>query len=143
MALLELSFADTAALKKEGRNFDCSTCPKAVQKIRRCWEPREDFTSGDGAVFPIYIHKGGTLYGFCPAKVSRDLSTVSYFKLLVICAEMRTFPETGGLFDQDGEFIEQMSWFLPAYDMGKFASRVQMVMGDMGTPKKQAAPLKR
>ena len=132
MALVELSFADTAKLKEEGRNFDCSTCPKQIQKIRRCWEDRDDFTSEDGSVFPIYIHQGGGLYGFCPGKVSRDIETVSFFRMLVLIAETGVMPEAGGIFDQDPDLMEELSWFLPSYDTAKWAQKMSMIFGGVG-----------
>jgi hypothetical protein len=143
MALVELSFADTAKLKEEGRNFDCSTCPKAIQKIRRCWEDRDDFTSEDGNVFPIYIHKGGGLYGFCPGKVSRDIETVSFFRMMVLVAETGNFPEAGGIFDQDAALMDELSWFLPAYDMAKWSQKMSMIFGGLDKGNKvQGGPTK-
>lgn len=101
-----------------------------MQKLRRCREDRWDFTAKDGNVFPIRIHDGGGLYGFCPAKAGRDHTTASLFELLVVCAETKQLLSAGGIVDQPWWFINLASWFLPTYDLHKFTNRVRMVMGD-------------
>lgn len=128
--MLELSFADTAKLAKEGRNFDCSTCPKAIQELRRCHEPRWDFTDADGSVWPMYLHKGGTLYGFCPAKAARDDPEAhQLYSLLVVIAETGQLLVAGGVVDQPDWLIDELSWFLPRYAMHKFGRQAAMCFG--------------
>jgi hypothetical protein len=124
-----LSFADTAKLKKEGRNFDCSVCPKRVQELRRCWEPGEFTYRDNGSVFPIYIHEGGQGYGFCPSKVYRDEEAVSYYRLLIVIAETGTMPNAGGLYDQDKELVDDLGIFLPIYDQLKWGQKISALAG--------------
>ena len=136
-ALLELSFADTKALKKEGRNFNCAQCPIGVQKIRRCREDREDFTYEDSAQFPIFIHKGGKGYGFCPAKVTWDQHIVGYYRILILVAEMKVFPNGEPLEKQDPELLDILSWFIPLYQQNKFAQNIQMMFGGSSSENKK------
>jgi len=124
--------ADHSKLAKEGRNFDCSKCPKAVQKIRRCREERENFTSKDGAVFPIYVQKGGEGFGFCPAKAFWDQRNTDEFNELLLIAELKVLPRSGGLNNQDQEIIDKLAWFIPRYEIMKFSKKVEMVLGDTG-----------
>jgi hypothetical protein len=128
--LAELSFADHARLKREGRTFDCQACPKRVQEIRRCREDRDDFTSDDGAVFPIMIEKGGTGFSFCPGKATWDREAVSLYRLLIVAAETGTMLDNGSLSDQSDLWIELLAWFIPFYEQQKFVSRVKLVLGD-------------
>jgi hypothetical protein len=132
-----LSFADTTKLKQEGRNFDCSKCPVKVQELRRCWDPREDFTSEDSAVFPMYITSTSTLYGFCPGKVSREPEVLQYYRLLVITVETGNLPHTGGIMDQDANFISDLGWFIPAYGMTKWAGIASSLLGGGSANKAQ------
>jgi len=122
-----LLFASKEQLK--GRTFNCEQCVKATKKIRRCLEDREDFTSDDGSNFPIRILEGGELYGFCPGKATRDLQVYEQFKQLIICAETGTMLFDGGLLNQPEWFIESLSWFLRKYDMLKFTSKAEMILG--------------
>jgi len=139
-ALLELSFASPSQLKKEGRAFDCASCPASVQKLRRCKEDRE-FTEQDGAIWPMYINKGGTLYNHCPGKATWDRIAVEFFHKLILICEMKVMPNGGGLDEQDSELIETLSWFLPKYDLMKFVQRVDMVLGgDSSDNKKVETP---
>lgn len=133
MALAELSFADHAKLKSQGRSFDCTTCPARVQTLRRCQDPREDFTSDDSAVFPMYVEKGGTLYGFCPGKATWDSEAVGLYRLLIVAAETGTMLDNGSLSEQSDYWIELLAWFLPFYDNQKFVSRAKMILGDGST----------
>lgn len=128
-ALLDLSFADPARLKKEGRSFDCSTCPAAVQKIRKCMESREDFTHKDSNQFPMPVFKGGRGYGFCPAKATWDQHIVGFYRILVLCAELQQFPDGRPLIEQDPELLEVLSWFIPRYNQNKFAQNASMIFG--------------
>lgn len=126
--MLELQFADHAGLKSKGRNFTCAGCPEQVQKLRRCWEDRWDFTSEDAAFFPMQIDGGG-FYGFCPGKATRDHEAVFLFEMLSVCAEQKTLLVGGGLIDQPGWFVKLMAWFAPAYAMQNFSQKAQMVLG--------------
>lgn len=40
--------------------------------------------------------------------------------------------EAGGIADQADWWVDLLSWFLPVYDMAKFASRVRQVLGGSG-----------
>jgi hypothetical protein len=130
MALAELSFADHAKLSREGRSFDCKTCPERIQKLRRCREEREDFTSDDAGFFPMQVDKGGQTYGFCPGKATWDMEAVHMYRLLIVAAETGTMLDNGSLAEQTTDWIELLAWFLPFYDHHKFVSRVRMVLGD-------------
>jgi len=132
MALLELEFADHVQLKKKGRNFQCVGCPKNIQKLRRCREDRWDFTEDDASFFPIRIHEGGGFYGFCPGKATWDQEAVFLFKLLVVSFEQKALLVAGGIADQPAWFIEQLGWFVTAYDSNKFTSRARMILGEGG-----------
>jgi hypothetical protein len=130
MALAELSFADHAKLKSNGRSFDCATCTERVQKIRRCREDRDDFGPDDAAIFPINIEKGGSNFGFCPGKATWDPEAVSLYRLLMISAQTGAMLDKGSLADQADYWIELLAWFLPFYDHHKFVSRAKMILGD-------------
>lgn len=123
--------SDLAKLKSEGRSFDCQNCKESVKKLRRCEEDREDFTDKDGAFWPIQIHQGGELYGFCPAKAGWDIEILSIFRLLIVAAETGNILLTpGAIQDQPDWWIEQVSWFVPRYKQIQFISRVKMIVGD-------------
>lgn len=77
----------------------------------------------------MYVQKGGELYGFCPGKATWDVAAVAMYRQLLVMAEMRTFPKAGGLDDQDDETIDDLSWFLPKYDMIKFMSKAELILG--------------
>lgn len=131
MAHLELSYADHAELKSQGRNFNCAKCPIATQKARRCHEPRWDFDEKDDPmIFPLYIHKGGNLYGFCPAKATWDGESRWLYSTLTVAADTGAMLTQGGIEDQPAWFVELLAWFLPVYDQIKFASKARMVLGD-------------
>jgi hypothetical protein len=123
-----LGFANPTDLK--GRQFNCETCPKRIQKIRRCREEREDFTSDDGAIWPMQITKHGGYYSFCPAKATWSHEVHDYFNMLLISCETGNLPYFGGIMDQEPDFIENLSWFLPRWDMLKFNQKVHLVLGD-------------
>ena len=123
---MDLAFCDNAELRNEGRNFNCKECPKSVQKLRRCRENRWDFTADDGAIFPMYINKGGNLYGFCPSKVARDdQKTVRLFNLLILCHEYKVLPFGGDLVEQPEWVVDLLSDFAIKYDQMKFYSRMR------------------
>lgn len=112
-------------------SFDCTNCKERIQKLRRCKEKRMDFTEADDpAVFPMYVSKGGQLFGFCPAKATWDREIMSIFKIAVIAAETGSQYSVGGLEDQPAWWIDLLSWFIPRYNDLKFRSRVRSVVGD-------------
>lgn len=117
-------------MAKKGRTFNCTSCPEAVQKLRRCREDRWDFTAKDSNVFPVRIQEGGGLYGFCPAKATWDHEAINLFELMTLAVEHKAMLVSGGLADQPGWFISLLAWFGPAYDLQKFVSRAKMVLGD-------------
>ena len=117
-------------MQKGGRSFNCDTCPQSIQKLRRCKEDRWDFTSEDGPLWPMYVSSAdGELYGFCPAKSTWDSKLVDSYHELCLISELKVLPKAGGLDEQDGDLIEQLSWFLQKYDMVKYMRKVEMVMG--------------
>ena len=118
------------AESKDAKNFDCFTCKINTKKIRKCAEPREDFTSDDSVIFPMYVSKGGALYGFCPGKATWDKEAVAIFKQLVISAETGCQYVAGGLEDQPMWWLDLLSWFIPRYNDSKFAKRVKSIVGD-------------
>jgi hypothetical protein len=126
---MELSMVNTAALAKEGRSFDCKTCPTNIKKIRRCEEDREDFDGKDGPIWPMTINKGGQEYGFCPGKATWDFSLKTLFDELIVLAETKWLPFPGGMYDQPTWVIETMAWFLPTYDFMKFLRKADMILG--------------
>jgi len=128
VALLELSFSDPKKLKKEGRAFDCATCPIRVQEIRRCKEDKE-FTHEDGPLWPMFIYKEGEPYGFCPGKATWDSRAVEYFHHLVLIAHLKILPQAGGLNAQDSELIHDLAWFLRQYDMMDFMRKAEAIFG--------------
>jgi hypothetical protein len=78
----------------------------------------------------MQIVKGGGLYSFCPGKATWGHQVNDYFNLLLICCETGNLPTYGGIIDQDSDFIENLSWFQPRWDMLKFAQRVHSVLGE-------------
>lgn len=129
---MELQFADP---EKDGKGFNCFKCDEETRRRRRCRESREDFTGEDANLFPIQIFKqGGELYGFCPAKATWDQSVVGLFQTVIMVAETKALPKSGGLDDQDGWLMDILPWFLPKYDMMKFSRKASMIMGE-GKPK--------
>lgn len=89
----------------------------------------------DSNVFPMYVHKGGTLYGFCPAKATWDNEATELYKTLIVSRECGIMIANGGILDQPAWFIDLLSWFTTRYDHEKFVSRARMVLGD-GKPSK-------
>jgi len=119
----------------ESRPFNCVTCPKKVQKLRRCGEDKWDFEFEDASVFPMQIQKGGETYGFCPGKATWDLETKHVFALLMCTAEIGALYQAGGLVDQPEWYLDLLQFFLPAYDRIKFMSKAKMILGDVKKPK--------
>lgn len=131
MALVELSFADHAKLKTQGRSFTCEKCSDKIKQLRRCQEDREDFTEKDGSLWPIQIENGGELFGFCPGKASWDNEIIARYKILTIAAESGSINLCrGGINDQPDWWIDALSWFLPRYSSNQFSSRAKMILGD-------------
>jgi len=89
-----------------------------------------DFTSEDDVNFPMYVTKGGPLFGFCPGKATWDKEVMTIFKTLVISTETGCQYAAGGLEDQPDWWLELLSWFIPRYNDSKFASRVKSIVGD-------------
>lgn len=118
------------ASPERAKLFDCSRCPAATQKARRCREDREDFSSEDNSLFPIYIEKGGNLYSYCPGKATWDSSLYGLYQSLVICSETGHMLESGALVDQSDWWVDLLSWFLPYYSDARFYSRARAVLGD-------------
>ena len=103
-------------------------------KKRRCQENKWDFTEKDDAgVFPILIHKGGTPYGFCPAKATWDGEVTMLFKTLHIAAVTGTMWEPGALKDQPVWWVDLLSWFIQRYDAENFSSKARSILVDGGS----------
>ena len=124
------------AAPERRKDLSCSICPQNIQKLRRCREPRWDFTDEDATFFPMVVEKGGTLYGFCPGKATWDQEALAVYQALVVCAETGIMMEDGPLSDQPDWWVDLLSWFLPYYSDVKFYSRAKAILGD-GTQKKQ------
>lgn len=88
----------------------------------------------------MYIMKGGTQYGFCPAKATWDHRAIEFFKKLVLISEMKALPKTGGIDDQDSDIIEILAWFLPKYDLLKFLQKAEMILGGESDSKRDKMP---
>lgn len=82
-------------------------------------------------MWPISIYKGGTQYGYCPAKATWDEGAVSLFRKLVLSTETSVMLESGGINDQPDWFIEQLSWFAPRYKETKLMSLIERLMRGM------------
>jgi hypothetical protein len=93
-------------------------------------EDRWDFNSKDGSIWPMYVHKGGELFGFCPAKATWDPGTQELYKMLLVAAETGALYYDGGIADQPYWFIDLLAWFLPRYDSIKFEGKARSVLGD-------------
>lgn len=130
-----MGFTDMVKLEEEGHKFDCKTCKEFVKSVRRCKEDREDFTEKDNQkgkpqIWPIRLNKGGTLFGFCPAKATWDPVANEIFRLLVIATETGVMLEAGGINDQPDWFVENLGWFAPKYRETVFGSRARSLLGD-------------
>lgn len=124
-----MNFADHSSLKKSGRSFDCATCPEKIQKLRRCGEDRFDFDTEDGAIWPMRISEGGTLFGFCPGKATWDKEAGHLYNIMVLSYETKQLLYTGGIAEQPGWYIDLLSWFVIRYDENKFYSRATAILG--------------
>lgn len=125
-ALLELQFAEPDRAKQ----FQCQTCPNSIKKIRRCEESREDFTMEDGNIWPMRVQEGGSLFGFCPAKASRNPMALLNFKALMVCFQTGLHWQIGGISEQPEWWIDLVYWFTSRYDDLRFYSRAKAILGD-------------
>jgi hypothetical protein len=145
MALFALQYADLPDLARKGRPFSCDTCQKdpqtkkhsnAIARLRRCREDRWDFTEQDGAVFPIQMEHGGPSFGFCPAKVLRDdQSSVVIFKTLIAILETGTWPDSGGLNEQESYWIDLVAEFGPMKKSLEFNQKFNAVAKSLSSKK--------
>lgn len=86
------------------------------------------------------VSKGGTQFGFCPGKATWDPEAINLFRVCVLSSEMKTLPFAGSLMEQPDWVIDLMSWFVPAYDNVKFASRARSVLGSGSATKPAPKP---
>jgi hypothetical protein len=87
----------------------------------------------------MQVNKSGGFYGFCPGKATWDHATLEYFNLLLISCETGNLPYYGGIMDQEPDFIENITWFLPRWDMLKFTQKAEMILGGDGKPNVNAS----
>lgn len=136
MAVFAVRSANHRELERQGRPYRCHICTKRNTKIaqlRRCLEDRWDFDEKDGAQFPIQMTRGGPLFGFCPAKVERDdPETMSIFALLSAILETNTWPQAGGIEEQEYFWVELVSEFGPFRRSLEFNQRYEMVAKGVG-----------
>ena len=88
-----------------------------------------DFNDRDGAMWPMRIQEGGSMYGFCPAKSTWDKEATSLYNILVLSYETKNLLYSGGIAEQPGWFIDLLSWFVTRYDENKFYSRATAILG--------------
>lgn len=81
-------------------------------------------------VFPMYVHKGGELYGFCPSKATWDPEVTTLFRTLHVAASTGVMWQDGGMKDQPTWWIELLSWFIQRHDAESFASKARSVLSD-------------
>lgn len=127
-------------LEKQGRNFNCKKCPVNIQKKRRCLDDRWDFTEEDDPIFPIYVTKGGQLFGFCPAKATWDESAVNLFRAMMTCHQSGSLWVQGAVSDQPSWFVDLFSWFSSQVDDVKFFTRARAILGDGSSGNKSGKP---
>lgn len=80
-------------------------------------------------MWPMYVYKGGALYGSCPGKATWDYENRTLFDMLVVSAETGTMLYNGGISDQPDWYIELLGWFVRAYGNIKFVSQQGMIWG--------------
>lgn len=69
-------------------------------------------TDKDGAAFPIQMTKGGPTFPFCPAKVLRDdPEAAEVFQTLICILETGTWPDAGGLNNQEYFWVDLVAEF--------------------------------
>lgn len=117
-------------------NFNCEDCPARIRKLRRCQENRFDFDDKDGAIWPMYVNKGGPSFGFCPGKATWDLRASKILRLAILAAETGVMYQTGGLAEQPSWWVDLLSWFIPRYNTRKFDMRVESITSGLGTDAK-------
>lgn len=137
-----LTYADHGELNKHGRPFSCDKCLKdpqtkkyrgTIAKLRRCHEDRWDFTEKDSSCFPIQIEQGGPTFGFCPAKVARDDPyAMMVYKMLIAILETGLWPDKGGLYDQDVNWIDLVAEFGPLRKTLEFNEKFKTVAQSLG-----------
>jgi hypothetical protein len=88
-------------------------------------------------VFPVYVHKGGEGYGFCPTKATWDPQVSQLFRTLHVAAATGVMWQDGGVKDQPTWWIELLSWFIQRYDAENFGSKARAVLGDGSSSKAQ------
>jgi len=93
-------------------------------------------------MWPMAVHKGGPLFGFCPGKATWDREASSILRLLILAAETGVMYRQGGIVDQPHWWIDLLSWFIPRYNDRKFIMRVESIVGD-GSKDASKGPKKR
>lgn len=135
---MDMQYVNHSVLEKAGRPFRCSKCKPQIAKVRRCHEDRWDFEEEDGP-FPIQMEKGGATYSFCPAKVGRDdQETVSIHHTLTAILVTKTWPEPGGLNQQDHMWVDLVVEFAQYKRDLEFNSKYGDVSRDFKQVAKQA-----
>ena len=72
--------------------------------------------------------QGGNQYEFCPAKVSRDdPETLMIFHTLVAIIETCTWPDLGGINNQEDLWVELVAEFAPLRRQLEFSHRLNIV----------------
>ena len=127
-----MKFADHAALKKSGRNFDCSKCEKAVKKLRKCESDREDFTPKDGSLWPIRLSRGGPAFSYCPGKATWDEGAAEALRLLETTYFLRQPLFEGSFMDQPWWYAEFIYEYLPVYDDMRENNKQRAMWGSSG-----------
>ena len=110
---------------------------KAVKKIRRCGEDREDFNRNDGAIWPMSIQKGGPSYGFCPGKATWSHEASDLMSIVEISYYTKSLFFPGSISEQPSWFIELLKDMLPLYD-GSKSAQTQNAMWGGGSDSKPA-----
>lgn len=78
----------------------------------------------------MYVHQGGDLYGFCPAKATWDTWTINMYKALHVAVTCGAQWNSGGISEQPEWWVDLLSWFSARYDMTNFHRKAVMVLGD-------------
>lgn len=88
----------------------------------------------------MYVHKGGTLYDFCPGKATWDTEAVTLFGLLALSSETGVMLESGGINDQPAWYIDMLAWFMPLYSTAKFLRQASAIFGGGGPTQNANTP---
>jgi hypothetical protein len=135
---MDLQYANHTVLEKAGRPFRCSKCKPNIARVRRCHEDRWDFEEKDGP-FPIQMEKGGPTYSFCPAKVQRDdHEVVGMHQTLIAILETNTWPDPGGLNQQEHTWVDLVAEFAQYKRDLEFNNKYADVSRDVKQVAKQA-----